>query len=236
MQQVKTALHNPSSGQPAWLVTFADLLSLLLTFFVMLFSTLTMDTQKFDKIRGSLKDVFQSVAPLAVSAGLEESAPSEITLAPADNLDYIRSVLQQRFHHDPLLASSRLVRNTQHNTLNVMMPSQLLFAPGSATLTPEGADVVQHIASLLANLDNGVEVSGHTDAAPIQTDTFPSNWELSLARAQTVANILRAKGVLGSLTATGYANSRMNHIDPALSTPERDDAARRVELVIHGTQ
>ena len=236
MQQVKIPPSNQPAGQPGWLVTFADLLSLLLCFFVMLFASLVLDSQKFDEIKGSLKQAFQTTAQLAEPKELEESAAEEITLAPADNLDYIRSILRTRLQNDPLLTDARLVRNTKNNTLNIIMPSQLLFAPGSAALTPGGLDAVQHMADLLANLDNGVEVAGHTDASAINTPEFASNWELSVARAQTVANILRAAGVNGSLTATGYADGRLNEVDPSLPAAARAELARRVELVIHGTR
>ena len=236
MQQVQQPQNSPHGGQPGWLVSFVDLLGVLLCFFAMIFASLAVDAQKFDEIKGSLKQAFQTTAQLADPKELESSAARQITLAPADNLDYIRSILRQRLQNDPLLANSRLLRNTKNNTLNVMMPTQLLFAPGASVLTAGGTEAVQRVAGLLANLDNSVEVAGHTDSTPIENAAYQSNWELSLARAQAVAAILRGNGVDGNVVATGYADSRMNEIDPGLPPETRAEQARRVELVIHGTQ
>lgn len=236
MQQVPQQQSSHMPGQPGWLVSLVDLLGVLLCFFALLFASLAVDSQKFAEIKGSLKTAFQTTAQMAAPKELEESAAEEITLAPADNLDYIRTVLQQRLKADPVLANSRMLRNTKNKTLNVVMPSYLLFAPGSATLIPEGADAMQRMAVLLANLDNSVEVAGHTDTTPIENPTFASNWELSLARAQSVANVLRTAGVNGKIVATGYAESRLNEVDPGLPSEQRAEQARRVELVIHGTQ
>ena len=236
MQQVPQQQNSHPHGQPGWLVSLVDLLGVLLCFFAMVFASLAVDSQKFDEIKGSLKTAFQTTAQMAAPKELEESAAEEITLAPADNLDYIRSVLQQRLKADPILTNSRMLRNTKNKTLNIVMPSHLLFAPGSAALSPEGQEAMQRMAALLANLDNSVEVAGHTDTTPIENPSYPSNWELSLARALSVADVLRAAGVNGKIVATGYAESRLNEIDPGLLPEQRAEAARRVELVIHGTQ
>lgn len=236
MQQVKISPSKEAPSQPGWLITFADLLSLLLCFFVMLFASLVTDTQKFDEIKGSLKQAFQTTAQIGDPKELEESAAEEIALAPADNLDYIRSILASRLQSDPMLADARLVRDTKNKTLNILMPSQLLFAPASAALMPQGQSALAGLAELLANLDNAVEVAGHTDTATVNTPAFASNWELSIARAQTVANLLRVQGVSDNLTATGYADSRFNEINPAQPPEKRAEQARRVEIILHGSR
>jgi chemotaxis protein MotB len=119
-------------------------------------------------------------------------------------------------------------------TVEVEIRTDILFGSGSATLTPDAEAVIARIGAVLARFHNPILVEGHTDNRPIRTPQFPSNWELSAARAASVVHVLTERGVPGGqVTVIGFAEFR-----PVASN---DDAAgrnanRRVLVVVRGTR
>jgi chemotaxis protein MotB len=113
----------------------------------------------------------------------------------------------------------------------VELASDILFASGSAGLSPEGKAAIAEVATVLASIaDRTYQVEGHTDDVPIHTERFPSNWELGTARAVTVVQALEQGGVpVARLSAASYAENR-----PVMpnKTPEGKSANRRIEIVI----
>jgi chemotaxis protein MotB len=113
----------------------------------------------------------------------------------------------------------------------VELASDILFASGSAALSPEGKTAIGEVAGVLASIpDRQYQVEGHTDDVPIRTERFPSNWELGAARAVTVVQALEQGGVpITRLSAASYAENR-----PVMpnKTPEGKSANRRIEIVI----
>jgi chemotaxis protein MotB len=115
--------------------------------------------------------------------------------------------------------------------LNLSLENSLLFEPGKARINPRGIAVLGKIAARLKTLPNRVRVEGHTDDAPIATELYPSNWELSVARAVNVLKYLINAGPISSarMSAVGYGDSR-----PLYSNSSRQSRAknRRVEIIL----
>jgi chemotaxis protein MotB len=168
-----------------WLVSYADLLTLLLGFFVLLLGASALKSGRFEQIAASITGAKQP-APLEGLRGRVESIIADRGLA-----DRVRTV-------------------RDNEGLGIELKDALLFDSGSADVRAEGREVVGQLAKLLRELPKRpIVVEGHTDDVPIHTAQFRSNWELSSQRAINVLVALEASGVDRSrLSARGFADTR----------------------------
>lgn len=222
--------HECDPGVPPWVVTFGDMMSLLLTFFVLLLSFSEIDRVAFAQIMGSLKEAFgvQTVTLMVepMSQSEKKPIPQEGNAAGEQLLDRLNSILPGAF------AGGRTGMDNGTGTakVTVSVPGRLLFDLGDATLNPDFVAKLKEIASLMQDDEAlTLEVFGHTDDLPISTERFHNNWELSGARAASVITFLIDECGISPqrLTAIGYADSRP--IAPN-DTPENRDKNRRVEF------
>lgn len=185
-------------GAPAWMMTFGDMMSLLLTFFILLFSMSTIEVEKFRAATESLSDALgQSSAgvlpggatPSPASSGVDNRSRDEIV---DRQMDEIAEQLEQ-FVREHRLEDQVVVSKESHGVF-LRMQNQALFGPGSADIAEASVTIVEQLGSVLDRMDLPVKVSGHTDNVPIGSSAFPSNWELSAARAAGVARILVSRG------------------------------------------
>jgi len=209
----------PQNSEEAdgWLVTYLDVITLVLVFFVVLltfadFTESELDAE--DPTPDSPAEVVESVPEPDPEPEPEPEPPD--ALAEALRL------------YDPV-TGVEVVSREQSITLNI--GEQMLFESGEARLMEEGQSVLADIAVTLGEFDHPISVEGHTDNMPIATLTFPSNWELSAARAASVLRHLASEGVSRDrMRAVGYADTR-----PVADNATGEGRARnrRVELVIH---
>ncbi|MBI3497217.1 MAG: flagellar motor protein MotB [Proteobacteria bacterium] len=225
------ALLAPPKSRPIWMVSFIDTLSLVLSFFILLFSMATPDVERFRQLTATLTHSLGT-------AGLRlESAPSPGVIAPtaertqALNLDYLASLLQAQVAREPSL--SRVVLQRLADRLVLTLPSDVVFASNQATLTPTAERALFELCALLARLDNRIDVQGHTDPAPIAGGPYGDNWELSIARAVAVRDVLRRSGYQRALVAQGLADTRFAEISGDIPAVLRRQLARRVDVVIY---
>jgi len=217
------------SPSRAWLVIFTDLVSLMLTFFVLLFS---MSSVQIDRWKEMVDTLSQSLNPAVEKATTPVSAQYNIATffrKRAVNLDYLGSVLEDVMRRDPLLARSQFLRLEER--LIIALPGDLLFAPGQAGLSDRAREAIFALGGILRNIGNQIVVNGHTDPGAAGTGSYPSSWELSLARATAVANSLRRSGYTEDITAYGYGDSRFAEL-PDVVAAERMALARRVDIVV----
>lgn len=207
----------------AWLVTFSDLICLLLTFFVMLYAMSEPDPARYKALAAGVP----GAKPEQAGEERPEAAFSAASLdrGKAIELGYLGRVFESQMARSPELADMRIARID--GTLILSMPSDLLFAPGDATLSEQGKRALFIMGGVAANIGNAMDVVGHADASPSGRN-WPSNWELSLARAQAVADALHAAGYLRDITVRGHGDGQSGGAVTA--------AARRVDLVVreHG--
>ena len=218
-------------GGAPWLTTYGDMVTLLLTFFVLLYSFSTVDAQKFQSLAIALQGALGvlpggqtvSVVPQPISGGAN---------IPREELDQIRTIYEQMqsfIAHGELSGTVDLIM--EERGLVVRFAERAFFDLGKADLRPDTLSVLTKIAEVLRPLPNHVRVEGHTDNLPINTPRFPSNWELSTARATSVIRYLIEEENLDPerLSAAGYGEYRP--IDTN-DTPEGRARNRRVDLVI----
>jgi len=237
------AFEEPSA--PAWMATFGDLMSLLLTFFVLLMSFASMDERRFAAVTGSVRDAFgvqrvhpgeiESLSDSIVDLSDSEATPYiEVIDKPMDVRRQERNRLQARVQ--AMLRSQRLERVVEIEEtargVVVRVPGQLLFEAGSSQLTLESQIFLREMAEVINGFPDDVAVEGHSDKSPVASGRFRSNFELSAARAVAALDFLAEVGGVDPkrLRATGYGATRPLPRDVLDGAPDTA-ADRRVEFV-----
>ncbi len=215
---------------PFWMTTYGDMVTLLLTFFVLMFAMSTIETQKFNAAANSLRGAL-GVLKGSISVVGELSPAIGTTGIWREQMDMVESLerIAEIFQEEELedVAS---VEVTGPGEVVIRMGDQVLFAPGQSRLKDQATRVLAGIARAIEGETETVYVEGHTDNIPITTAEFPSNWELSSARAISVVRLLEAEGVPPSqLAAVGH--SQYVPLEPN-DSPVNRAKNRRVELYI----
>lgn len=220
----------------SWLATFADLMTLLLVFFVLLYSMSVVDAARFKKAMASIQihlgetNPAVSLLDLAGGGGLAEMP---VSLADISGLQLRQTEMLQKIKD--FIEESRLQQDIDLSVfdgkIHVRVKGTMLFDSGSADLTGPGKPVVSRISAILRGFpEYRINIKGHTDNVPIATEQFPSNWDLSAIRATTVLRHLIDTGVDPErLTATGYGD-----LLPLVAndSPAHRAINRRVEFVL----
>lgn len=222
-----------SAGGPGWLVTFADLVALVLAFFVMMYATQRVEDGNWQAMIQSLSRSLK-VEPTALEAPSASRNVALRTQPQAIELAYLEALLNNVRDSEPALAG--IVMHRLEDRLIVALPGDLLFYPGRADPMAGAAERIAVLASLLRNVSNRVDVFGHTDPSPVAGHIFESNWELSLARAETVAALLRAAGYPRPVGAFGLADTRFEDLAAIGSPAAKLRLARRVDLVVRSVR
>ena len=227
---------NNNDEDSNWMTTFSDMMTLLLTFFVLLYSMSVIDINKFEAAISSLREnmgILSGGKTISSQELVNKGAMgSDIALSPRTNLAAAMTEMQQ-YVEERNLQDQVNMKMTQRG-LVVRFTGQILFEVGKANIRDEGTEVLDKVATVLKEMPNNVMVEGHTDNWPIETDEFPSNWELSTARATEVIKFLiEGPGIdPNRLSAAGYSKYRPLK---ANDTPENRALNRRVEVVILNT-
>lgn len=230
-----------SQDHARWLVSYSDFMTLLFGFFVVMYAISSVNEGKYKILSDSLTEVFnqraRTLTPIQVGEPVQSSSPSAIDFEqsagqnaaqPDSGLEALQRALGERL--TTLLKDTSFSVSGNGQWLEVNLDADVLFASGSADPSPLARDVIAEVVSLLEGLGNPITVEGYTDNVPIASSRYPSNWELSAARASAVARALVARGIGAErLAAVGYGE---NHPIATNATPEGRSHNRRVTLVV----
>jgi chemotaxis protein MotB len=254
------------SNHERWLVSYADFITLLFAFFVVLYASSQVDQRKVGRLALAIQVAFQEMGvfpasttqiPLDVNEPMpfstvqaiqnvkHNSELARIASAPEDSLaaaseetdlNTLQSELQEALHHEIALHEVAMHRET--DGLVVSLREFGFFDSGSAAIKPESLSALNRIASILAVRIYRLRIEGHTDNLPIHTAQMASNWELSTARATELIRVLIMDHRFAPerLSAAGYAEF---HPVASNLTPQGRAQNRRVDIVIlssHGAQ
>jgi chemotaxis protein MotB len=221
--------YRPPSD-PIWLITFADLISLLLTFFVLMFSMSSLENAKWQRVNAllSTRSVPDTTEDMT-SQGSARNLPVVESRHAAD-LDYLAAIFSQQLTREPVLAGLLVVRHDDRVVIS--LPDDLVFPSGQGELDRRGQQVLFALGGVLRNIGNQIDIQGHTDPQPLRAAQFPSNWELSLMRASSVAAALMRAGYAREPAVLGFADARFDEVAPDKPDDVRRRLARRVDIVI----
>lgn len=208
-----------------WLLTYADLITLLMIFFVVLYSMSKVDAQRFAAVAESLNKALGGGTPAKIELSTSPvgpslfttGTPSSKTTAPGKGTDPNNTAYTnpdagtnasntEKMSLEAIKAKldkfaadnsiqSTLVSTIEERGLVVSIQETLLFESGSADITSRARDILEKISTVLVAAPNQIKVEGHTDNLPIRTPQFPSNWELSVIRSTNVVQILQRDGI-----------------------------------------
>lgn len=227
------------SNHEAWAIPYGDLVTLLLAFFVVMYSISTVNEGKYRVVSESLNAAFrgqpQSAQPIQVGKPvLAETPPATQTDTDARALALRQMAQLAETAMSPLIAQGLVDVQAGEGVVEIAIRSDILFASGSAQLASEAHPVIRQLADVLGMFPNSIQVKGHTDNVPISSGTYPSNWELSAARAASVVHMLVEGGIdPRRLAVVAYGEYR-----PVLpnTTPDGRNANRRVVLTIQSIE
>lgn len=239
-----------SEGAAEWLVTYSDLVTLLLTFFVLLFSMATIDKQKFMEVAKSLRssfnymsggDTFDTNSGKDMIAILEHNngyikEPDEGNTTEGEKevdnkaiMDDVKKELEKTIKEENLSDNVKLIETDDKVILRI--DSVILFDSGYADIKKEGLDALGKIGGMLKKLSNHIIVEGHTDNVPIHNSRFPSNWELSAKRSINVVQFLTKQSGIPTIQITSMASGEYKPILPN-DTEANRAKNRRIDIVI----
>lgn len=223
------------AGAPLWMLTYGDLVTQILIFFVLLFSFSSIDNKKFDaaiiSIQGAL-GIMPGGRTLERLNRMDYSPETRSSGMEAMDRAQLEAILQRI---DSFVKAEGLqgavVFQMQERGLVVRLADRVLFDLGKADLKPEAVGILDKLASVINSIPNNVRIEGHTDNLPISTERFPSNWELSTGRATNVVRYFVEKHGIPPrrLSAAGYGEYY-----PIASNVEEKGRQqnRRVDIVI----
>lgn len=230
-----------------WLVSYADFITLLFAFFVVMYSVSQVNESKYRVLSNTLEEAFEparAIRPIQVGDPARSPSTTAIDIrgddrgdttepelgesAAMEELTDLAQRISDRF--SDLVGDDLLAVHANEYWLQVELRDSILFDSGSAELSSRAEDLFAEMAGLLVDYDNPIQVEGHTDDQPIRNQRYPSNWELSAARASAIVKLLQSEGVTPRrLSAVGYGEHQ-----PGASNASAEGRARnrRVTLMI----
>jgi chemotaxis protein MotB len=226
-----------------WLVSYADFITLLFAFFVVMYALSSINEGKYRILSDSLNNAFRNLAngPSGQVMVIPPGAPPlPVPIARANKgADTTKTRQREKMRNmarDIMRALAPLVREGKVRVLEtsrgvtVEINDSVLFAPGQAKLEPLSVSALEAVGAVLAESGFPITIEGHTDNVPINTPQFPSNWELSAVRATTVLRLFAEVGVPPQhLTAIGYGEQRAVENNDTIEGRARN---RRVTILI----
>lgn len=213
-----------------WMVTFTDIMGLMLTFFVMLYAMSYPKEEEWKELTNTIQSNFNKYYGLADNRGFQETVSiDKIDYSRALDLNYLRALIGALIAREKNLGAVALIN--QRGSLILSLPQDLLFNPGEATVKEEGGRALYAVAEMLSRIKNRVEIVGHTDPRPVSGE-FANNWDLSIMRAARVAAVLQDVGYTQNVTVRGQAAGRYEDLPQGLSEDLKLGVSRRVDIVI----
>lgn len=257
-QPVKKKKHG--RGSPAWIVTFADLATLLLTFFILLLSFAEMDVEKYRAMANSMAVAFGSNQVLGDAVGgspltliesdtvslpepmetatdepefIDERAEAGApTKIPAGVIDLASRMIQEL---EPEVASEALSVNYDESRVVIRFSEEATFRSGEAAIKPGMVPIIERVVEVLSGCTGDVLVAGYTDDRPIASGRYRSNWDLSAARAVSVVHELVMNRQVPAERVVAAGRAETNPLVPN-DSPENRAKNRRVEIAIRNPQ
>jgi len=220
------------SPAPTWIVSFADLMTLLLGFFVALVSFSSFENERFKEALGSVKMALQ--APFSAAPASNSTMTVSIQEQIKVEEDAVETASEVRELAEKNGLGGQITAEATSEGVRISLSNPILFDEGKDELHVTSQGFLSGLAKVISERNPaGVIIEGHTDDTPIHSERFPSNWELSAARALRVLKLFQGEGVSAEkMAAIGYAEFRPKVDVPKDATGLQKSVNRRVEIVL----
>ncbi|MBK9250314.1 MAG: OmpA family protein [Ignavibacteria bacterium] len=222
-----------STGADRYLLTYADLITLLLGLFVILYASAQVDTGKYKEFSAAMTDYFKPTGDKQphsdkILPGTDGIPQPILPKAPQKTIDQITLEVERSLLKE--ITNGLVKAERTPDGLKLALPEALLFTSGKADIQPRALAVLDSLAAIFVGIDKQISVDGFTDSIPIRTFQFESNWHLSSERAMNIGYYLLQRGVPEkNFSVRGYGATQA--IAPNTSTEGRAKN-RRVEIMI----
>ncbi len=214
----------PPDVNQNWIITFSDLMSLMLAFFVMLFSMSQLQTQAWRSIVSGLSDELSPGRERSILEVEKDARPFRVLEPKGIDLGYLEAVIREKFRNHPVLENARILNRADR--VVIALPVDLLFQPEAAQPTQVAPAVLEAVGQSLASIKNRVEIHVYSTEAERPAlaglNGYGSAWELSLSRALTIKKLFAQSGLTLPIVPVGHSVAALD------GAPVRD----LVELVI----
>lgn len=228
--------HAEEHPDERWLVSYADMITVLMILFIMLYAVSSVNISKYHALQRSTAkalghDPNADTPPIGPKPNPQQKPVQTPTKKTSDNEDPVDKIVEQIKAQVKAKKLTGVVQVSKESRgIIIRFSDRVLFAPGSATITANGRSVLAALSPVLRAQQYPLMVEGHTDNKPIKTAQFPSNWELSTYRSTSVLHYLNAQRIPGTkLSAAGYADT---HPRATNASSAGRAANRRVEIVV----
>jgi chemotaxis protein MotB len=218
--------HEEKENRERWLLTYADLITLLMIFFVVMYAISRVDVVKFKQLSEALSVVFGGGRTLVGEAPGARVIALPVP-AQASDLEEVRASVEELMRRQGLRRGSSA--QVEQQALKITLADTLLFPAASASIVPQARPRLVALGKLLSETDGPIRVEGHTDNRPVRTGQFSSNWQLSALRAANIAQLLVEQAGIDPqrISAIGYGDSR-----PIADNRTPEGRARNSRVVI----
>lgn len=218
-------------GTSTWLISFTDVMALMLTFFVLLFAMSHPKKEQWEEFTNTVQKNFNNYQGKPLNRATQDTINIEkVNFSKALNLSYLRSIIENLIDQESSLRNVELIE--LDDRLIISLPQDMLFESGSADVKSSANQALFELAGTLDRIKNPAEVVGHTDPRPVNGGQFSSNWELSFYRAANVATALESLGYKQGVVVRGMASSRYYDLDDSFTENEKYNLSRRVDIVM----
>ena len=232
MSKKKKHIQHEEEGGEAWLLPYSDLMTLLLAVFIVLFAVSQVDQAKAKDMSEAFTEEMMTQSYIVSKLNEQETTQNESSTASEgelQKLEALKAELDAKLQSADLAAA--ITTSIDKRGLVVSFNNAIIFEPGSAEIKKDNEGILLEIAKMVSVMDNYIRIEGHTDNIPMNSDLFPSNWELSSARAVNVVRLFvnSANASPEKLIAVGYGEYR-----PIADNATEEGRAknRRIDIIV----
>lgn len=222
-------IAQPSASQrggSAWIITFADLMAIILSFFIMIFSMSSIQTKAWLAVVTGLSDELSPGRDLSVVGEVEQARPLRVLEPKGIDLGYLESVMRDKFQAHPVLQHASMLQ--KQDRLAIALPLDLLFETGVAIPAASADRTLMTIGEALRSVKNRIEIHVYANVSPTgaqagviaDDDPLGAGWELAIARAMVAAKLVADAGLARAPIPVGHG------VAPSGKTPQK------IELIV----
>ena len=212
-----------------WILIFTDMVALLLSFFVMLFSMSAVPVNEWETTIDILEEALNLTSEEEKDPTEDYNISSVLLERARTNVNYLLPIIEPKIKQDEMIMDSPII--LLDDRIVISLSGDLLFASGKAELTKKARKALFNLGGVLRNIRNTIGVYGYSENEKFDRDKYSSDWELSLARAVSVANELKRAGYMEEILSFGYGGARSFKL-ANVSKARRQSLSRRVDIVI----